>query len=357
MQAAAEWAAARLGDTDFAESRGPVAVVIHGLDKTPEVARRIFARLLPAGEEQLSGNPADADFHLPYAPPLSSHAAVQDALLLLRLGQNGPRNPIAFPTLSRLLLSPHWGTAASEQFARATLEVKLRHEGAYQLSLSSLFEAARRCRLDTGLEDSLAILRAALAVDWADPEALESGVRAWGWPGPQPTSPALGSLMARFGTLLERARNLDGLSATQRLQALQQMCDSESQDGCGGPLSPVQLLTPEDAVGQRFAAAWVAGLNAANWPGAPVNNPFLPIEITRHIPRASAEGELSWCERITTGLKQLAPQVIFSWARQADDLPQAPSPLLADLPLAAAGEAPEATATAAENTNARWHSY
>lgn len=352
LQAAAEWAADQLREARFDATSEPIAVVIHGLDRSPEHARRVFERCLPSRHNVDGINPASPDFYLPYGPPLTQHAAVQDVLMLLRLGESGARKPIAFPTLSRLLLSPHWGTTATEQFARASLELKLRRDGAYQLSLSSLFDAARRSKLDLVLEDSLARIRAALAVDWAHQDALENSVRAWGWPGSQSAGPVLNSLLSRFRALLERARNLDGLSPGQRMQALQQMCSSESQDGIGGPLAPVQLLTPEDAVGQRFAAAWVVGLNAGNWPGQPVSSPFLPGEVTRHIPRASAEGELQWCERITAGLSNLAPRVIFSWARQAEDLPQAPSPLLSDLPQPENGEMPAEVAA-----SGLWRSY
>lgn len=346
LHAAARWAASRLAGPGSVTRDSPIAVVIHGLEQNPEMARRIFERHLPLPGDHSRLNPEDAFFHLPYGPPLGSHTAVQDAMLLLRLGAQGPRKPINFPSLSRLLLSPHWGTTAEEQFARASLELELRKEGVYQLSFSSLFEAARRLRLDGVLEDSLATLRALRDVDWADPDALQIGLRAWAWPGPQPTSPGLNSLLGRFGSLLERARNLDGIAFAQRLQALQQMCGSERQDGWGGPLSPVQLLTPEDAVGQSFSSAWVAGLSAANWPGPPLNNPFLPIEVTRCIPRTTAEGELQWCERITRGLRQLAPHMVFSWATQADDLPQAPSPLLADLLQSAYGESAAPTTKA-----------
>jgi ATP-dependent helicase/nuclease subunit B len=340
LQAAAEWARAQLQTPGFdaashsiAQSIAPsIAVVIHGLDQAPEAARRAFERELGGpGQHQSTAEP---QFHLPYGAPLLAHACVQDLLMLLRLAQQGPRKRIAFPTLSRLLLSPHWGHVAGEQPARAQLEVKLRDRGGYYLSIASLFETIRQEQLEDVLEDSVATLRSALAVDWTDDDALELATRAWGWPGPHAAGHGLAALVAAVRKLLEHARNLDGLAVAQRLQALQQMCANERQQGVGGPLSPIQLLTPEDAVGRSFSAARVVGLNASNWPGQPLSNPFLPPEVMRQIPRASAAGELRWCEHITAGLKQLAPEVCFSWSQLSDDLPQQPSPLLAGLPQA-----------------------
>ena len=81
-----------------------------------------------------------------------------------------------------------------------------------------------------------------------------------------------------------------------------------------------------------FDAAWVANVHEANWPGHPVLNPFISGSLAEGIPRATAVGELAYCERLTQGLKKLAPQVRFSWSRQAAEVPHGISPLLADLP-------------------------
>jgi ATP-dependent helicase/nuclease subunit B len=328
LRVAAEWARSQLQSPGFDAASSSIAVVIHGLDQAPEAARRAFEYVLSGGGKLQGGT--DPQFHLPYGPPLQAHAAVQDLLMLLRLAQQG-RKRIAFPTLSRLLLSPYWGIAPGDQGARASLEVKLRERGVYYLSFATLFETIRHEQLQDVLEDAVSTLRSALAVDWTDADALEQAVRAWGWPGPHPAGPGMASLVGAVRALLERARKLHGLTAAQQLPALQQMCANERQQGVGGPLSPIQLLTPEDAVGRRFSAARVVGLNASNWPGQPLRNPFLPPEIIRQIPRATADGELRWCEHITGELRQLAPEVCFSWSQLLDDLPQQPSPLLADL--------------------------
>jgi hypothetical protein len=123
-------------------------------------------------------------------------------------------------------------------------------------------------------------------------------------------------------------------SSTEALTVLRQACASTRVAGQGGPLSAVQILSPDDAVGLRFDAAWVANLNDTNWPGSPVHNPYLPANAAQHIPRAGHEGELNWTIRLNDALRQLAPEVVFSWGKQSGDLVLGPSPLLGDIPVA-----------------------
>jgi RecB family exonuclease len=114
------------------------------------------------------------------------------------------------------------------------------------------------------------------------------------------------------------------------------MCTENRLELRGGPLSPIQILSPEMAAGGRFDAAWIANVHDGNWPSHPLTNPLLPTSAAERIPRSTAAGELEYCERLTRELKSLAAEVRFSWSRQTGDVPNGISPLLADL--AAAGE-------------------
>jgi hypothetical protein len=150
--------------------------------------------------------------------------------------------------------------------------------------------------------------------------------------------------VSQFGLLLEQLGGFDHDSAGEALNTLTRMCAENQLELRGGPLSPIQILSPEDAAGRRFDAAWIANVHDGNWPSRPLTNPFLPPSAAERIPRSTAAGELEYCERITRELKSLAPEVRFSWSRQTGDVPNGISPLLADLPGAAllAGEPGEA---------------
>lgn len=358
LRAAAHWALNQLGPERSGTNQCPIAVVVEGLDRDPAPARRIFEQAFAARRESAGTASFEPDFYLPYGAPLSHHAAIQDALVLLRLAMQGTRIPVPIATLSRCLLSPHWAAADLERTARARLELRLRKDGAWRVSLASLFEQARRSRDGEAPELSLAALRAATEMDWSNLAALEQALRLLQWPGPAATGRPWQSLLDRFSPLLERAQSLDGAGVAERLLALQHMCLAQQQQGVGGPLSAVHLLAPEDAVGQEFSAAWVVGLSASRWPGQPLSNPFLPADAAQRIPRTSPAGELMWCEGITEGLTQLAPEIIFSWPSLVDDVPQSPSPLLGSVPIVSAGlPAARQNDTATLGSSAAWSSY
>ncbi|MDZ4728831.1 MAG: hypothetical protein SH820_02690, partial [Xanthomonadales bacterium] len=267
LQAAAQWAKQRAQTMELQGSSGQIVVVIHGLNQSPSLAARIFEKTFCSEHEFFIADRASADFYLPYGEPLSASPLIQDALMLLQLAHGGSRKPIAFPTISRLLLSPAWANAAEERNSRARLELDLRQHSAYYISLSSLLEQARRHKTSDELTQCIDVIREAMNTDWQEPGSLELCLRCWGWPGSGSASAdvaALNSLVSRFSSLLERAQNLDDCSLPERLNALRRMCAEAEQGSFGGPLSRVLLLTPEDAVGQRFDAAWVVGLHAGN---------------------------------------------------------------------------------------------
>jgi exodeoxyribonuclease-5 len=155
---------------------------------------------------------------------------------------------------------------------------------------------------------------------------------------------ARGTLLAgqvrQFTNLLERLRQEDAGPVQQAIATLSRWCQDTRLTERGGPLSPIQLLSPEDAVGQDFDAVWVMNVHDGNWPGAAASNPFVPPDLVRHIPRATPEGELNFTRQVQRQLDLLAPEVHYSWSRAGDDVPRLASPLLAAAAVAAAGAQP-----------------
>ncbi|QAB15803.1 PD-(D/E)XK nuclease family protein [Hydrogenovibrio thermophilus] len=102
---------------------------------------------------------------------------------------------------------------------------------------------------------------------------------------------------------------------------------------------PIQVVGMLEAGGQTFDALWVLGLTDEAWPRPPSPNPFLPMPMQREraVPRADAQRELQYAQKITRRLAASAEQVVWSYATQLEDRVALPSPLL-NLPSLAMAE-------------------
>ncbi|MSQ98524.1 MAG: hypothetical protein EXR85_04405 [Xanthomonadales bacterium] len=333
LAAAAHWA-----KTQVQNGGRYIAVVINALEAHTRLARTIFENILCTARRLALQDMAESEFHLAHGDPLAAHPVISDALLLLQLSLTGLSREQEFFLLSRCLLSPYWRGADSERVARARLELRLRKEGRYWRSLAEVLRLVRTGSEGKGLDAMLGcaeqleqLVRGARKND-AFCAHFYAILDAWGWPGPLARGADVARHVSQFGLLLEQLGGFDLDSAGHALNTLTRMCAENQLELRGGPLSPIQILSPEDAAGRRFDAAWIANVHDGNWPSHPLTNPFLPASAAERIPRSSAAGELQYCERITRELKSLAPDVCFSWSRQTGDVPNGISPLLADLP-------------------------
>ncbi len=336
LAAAAHWA-----KTQVQNGSRHIAVVINSLETHTRLARTVFENILCTERRLALQDMAESEFHLARGDPLVAHPVISDALLLLQLSLTGLSREQEFALHSRCLLSPYWRGADSERVARARLELHLRKEGRYWRSLAEVVRMVRSGSERNGLA---VMLRCAEQLEPLIRGARKNGnfsahfyaiLDAWGWPGPLARGADVTRHVAQFGLLLEQLGGFDHDSAGDALNTLTRMCTENQLELRGGPLSPIQILSPEDAAGRRFDAAWIANVHDGNWPSHPLTNPFLPASAAQRIPRSTAAGELQYCERITRELESLAPDVCFSWSRQTGDVPNGVSPLLADLPGAA----------------------
>jgi len=300
-----------------------IAVVVNGLDALAGRLMPVFDRIIHPHDAMRVAVSGDSLYHLPDGSRLSDHSSIADALLFLRLLTQEPALPHPFPDISRLLLSPHLAGWPDEHPARARFELLLRGEGRYFHSLQSLKSQLERCKLGSALPVLCGLLDRA-GTDTGGPDAGQAFLRRllqWGWPGAMPRGTLLSRRVQQFIGLLERLRQ------------------SRTTDR-GGPLSPIQLLDPEDVVGQSFDAAWVMNVHDGNWPGHPVTNPLLPAVMFKHVPRATPEGALEFSRRVQSSLEVLAPEMHYSWSRTGDEVPRLASPLLASIPDGGAGARP-----------------
>lgn len=308
-----------------------IAVAVNGLDTLASQLTPVFDRIIHPQDSMLIALHGDSLYHLAAGSRLSDHAVIGDALLLLRLSAQARATRFPFADISRLLLSPYLAAGPGERQARARFELKLRGQGIYYQSLREVVRLLELWKL----QDQLPVLHGALAATHrisSGPDigtALLRRLLDWNWPGAVARGTLLAGQVRQFTNLLERLRQLDAAPVQQAIAILSRWCRDTHLTQRGGPLSPIQLLSPEEAVGQNFDAAWVMNVHDGNWPGHVASNPFLPHDMIRYIPRATPEGELNFTRKVQRQLDGLAPEVHYSWNRAGDDVPRLASPLLA----------------------------
>lgn len=295
--------------------------------------RQAFKAAFPAGETDRRDDAGNGDYFIPSAERLSACRPVIDAFLLLRLAAGGPHAPQPFPALSQWLLSPHWADADKEREARARLELKLRHRGLYRLAPVDVVRLARAEKL----ADSLPSLFERVAAMEAPPStsirgsALHAALQHWGWPGPV-RGRAIAQQVERLHGLLERIADLRLQNFDEAMRLLAAACEDILVPLGGGPLSPVQVLTPEVAAAGRFDALWLCHADDVSWPPPIAVNPFVPAGARHAIPRMNPEGQSDYYRTLTRMLCSAAPQVHISWSRDAGQGERSLSGLVADLP-------------------------
>lgn len=334
LRAAAHWAAAQAAHGDRR-----VAVIVNELEALSGPVRRAFDNALHPDAVLGLAMPGTPRFCLSAMPPLAAHPLVDAALYLLELSVTGIRRPLEFHRVSRLLLEPAWAGHAGERFARALLEHCLRDRGESRLSLSRLMHLAGDARCP-GLLETLTRLP---AVDRNRDAASEFTrlLNHWGWPGSLVLDAVTRTSLQRFTHCLEQ---LDGQAGPERLLDLRELCALERQAQAGDALSPVQVIGPEQAVGNRYDAARLVNFTERNWPAPVHRNALLPAALRERIPRMNPQGRLEYTRALTAAMLACAPELECSFALSKDGVPQRASPLFPDFPEAPAAPVPTSLA-------------
>jgi probable DNA repair protein len=340
LSAAAAWAAAL-----HRSGRKRIAVIVNELEHLAGLAERTFAATLQPEAAMAFESGPHTPFHVTVTEPLCSHPLIADALLLLDLSTVGTRTPREFHLVSRALLSANWSGGREERFARATLERKLRQSGRYRWSLAAVSERAGRSPQQAGLTGLVTVINnlAAPGPGQHPAHQLLEWLKAWGWPGHRELGSRATAASTRFLGLLEVLSRQTCASTGECLTRLQRLCATERVPTQGGPLSPIVVMSPEQAYGQVFDAAWIANLTMRNWPARPVGNALLSQGSLRCIPRATEEGALAYARRVTRWLRTCAGEVRFSWCDRLDAVPVSPSTLIAAVPIEAGTRVKRAT--------------
>ncbi|HZP11484.1 MAG TPA: PD-(D/E)XK nuclease family protein [Nevskiaceae bacterium] len=320
IRAAASWSRAHLER----DANARIGIVVPDLRAQRADLERIFGEVLTGG------------FNIATGEPLADVGLVRCALRLLAARQDR----VAIDDATALLLSPYWGASEEEQLQRAELDRWLRDDGYLESGLQDWLRVAQRRgltlvagRVNALIERSRAKTPSKLSSSgWT--EHFSQWLVTAGWPGPRaPDSDefqalaAWNELLAEYGAL---SAVLPSLAASAALAPLREAA-SRRLFQPRTPAVPVQILSALDADGLQFDRLWMLGLDDERWPPPARPHPFIPFALQRaaQMPRSSGAQQTALAERVLARLRNAADEVVLSHPQREDDLPLAPSPLLA----------------------------
>ena len=324
---------------------GGIGIVVTDLTSRRNMIERIFTGILdPAA--QLPGHGQSTPLvNISAGASLSGHPMIRSAFAILSLSPDENE----WNLLSDLLRNRYIQGSESEGTNRALLDAHMRQQCGNRVSSEHL---RRLCRSHAApcplFEKGLAAWsRAAGSVkeqtagEWSRTFSLM--LEAFGWPGDiTPSSPEFQTMQAwsdLLSTFASTGMTQGTLTRYEALSVLRRIAGETMFQPETGDV-PVQILGTLEASGIRFTHLWVAGLHDEVWPGAANPNPFLPIQLQREkgVPRCSPERELEFSTRITRRLLDSGSNIVLSCPVRIQDREVAPSPLIAWLPEAAAGD-------------------
>lgn len=335
---AAVWARQRLDESPCAA----VAVIVPELGQCATAIRRSFLQILAPGWQMHP--PSVLPLSLSGGRVLADYPVVFAALRLLQASSAVPD----FELASQVLRSVYSASATAEQAGRAELELWLRNVPAGHISGEQLYTRAQRLvpRLASGFATATSLLRAQgrplVPSQWS--VLFTRVLDAHGWPGERGLDSEEFQAAAAWQALLQTWAGCDEVMGKVSLAAALASIETMARDRPFVPAANIQglqLLSLEEAAGQRFDHLWICGMTADRWPPAPHPQALLPLQLQRAagIPAAAPGTLQAWTERRFSRLLAGADEVVLSWASRRDDAELLMSPLLN-----ACGAEPEALA-------------
>src|SRR5262245_4883633 len=328
FQLAARWARARLEANPDAR----IAIVVPELHRHKQRLRRALAEVLDPGRTR--GVPP---FNVSLGDPLAGRPLVAHALAALALAGH----EATFDQASLVIRSPFIALAETEAQARARLDAWLRRRGGPTVTLER-FAAA----LDEGSTLGRALrayaefrrqrlFRAQSPAEWA--RAFGDALALLGFPGERGLDSSEYQTLQKWHEVLARLATLERVAPRIGFDAALGWAGRMAADTLFQPETPevpIQVLGVLEAAGMTFDHLWVAGLTDEAWPHTPNPNPFIPLRLQRAagLPNATPAAALEFAQRITTGWRTGAGELVLSHPRRDGDRDLAPSPLIAQCP-------------------------
>ncbi len=349
LEAAAHWIRRSLE----ASPELRVAVVVPNLAERRATIARVFGHILAPELERVTQDPAlTGPFEFSLGHPLAETPMAVAALDLLRW----TFEPLPFPAISQLLLSPFFGASSSknEQLAAAEFDAMelrklrlLRPQLSLQAVIHLIESSTRRPQLASLLHRLKSLHRLAHAEkltnntpqphgEWA--EVFRSLLEAAGWSHTANTDSLAFQTHRRLNSALDELATLDfdgsRVTAPEALLSLTRIMQQiifapESRN------APVQIMGPLEVGGVPFDALWFLGAGDLSWPQSASASPLLPWQLQRSLglPGSDTARDHAAACALTQRIAGSAAQVVFSFARHAEEGEQSISPALTGLAL------------------------
>jgi len=330
LLAAARWARGRL-ETNPDQS---IAVVVPGLRGQLAPVERLFRQVFDPPGFTLKTERHEP-WHISLGPALARWPLVADAVSLLRLD---PQR-ISQPQATAMLRSPFLSGWQAEERARAGALAALVRHRPYWLHAGQLAWQAGESgakQLSTRLAEWELLRRKhrdrCLPSQWV--ARFQQEFEAIGFGRGRGLDSREFQVLQRFHDLLEDFSALDLVieRPISRPEAVRRLNERAATAAFRerNPGAPVEILGVEEALGARFEAIWITGLDHQTWPSPTRRDPFIPASIQAAVPGATVDGALERARAELTGLMRAAPTVLGSFSQGTDDQARHLTPLLGD---------------------------
>jgi probable DNA repair protein len=372
LAACARWLRVRLTEQPNAH----LAVIVPSLEAARSEIDRIFRPILAPELDDLAAPTGSGPYEFSLGQPLARTPMVSTALDILRWASGS----LPLDRVTSLLLSPHFSAGRPDEpdelLARAEFDAfVLRRQPLLQpeISLDALlalaaadpkYGAENLSLLTKHLRTLCNILqRRELARDertrngpnlterthteWA--AIIDELLNAAGWSTPGRDSSVEFQIRRKWLSSLDELTTLDfdsrsvgtRVSYSTVLAELTRIV-SQTIFAPESRHAPIQILGPLESAGSCFDALWFLRASNLSWPAHSTPNPLLPWLLQRELamPGADPAHDTAYARRITQRIAASAPSVVFSYAQQAGEGQQRPSPIvvgLAETILAEAG--------------------
>ncbi|OGT33584.1 MAG: hypothetical protein A3C44_01710 [Gammaproteobacteria bacterium RIFCSPHIGHO2_02_FULL_39_13] len=311
-----------------------VGCIVPELGNNRAMIKRIFTEVF--GSETL--------FNISAGTPLTENTMIHSAFTLLQWCHH----TLPIEQVAAILQSPQLCENETDACIGAQLDAILRDKNQLTITLSDIISAI--AKLQTHYPNHAYLTRWRILFSAAREKIkLTMKPSEWAshfiallkimhWPGVRTQTSNEFQALERFKKILHEFSQLDWFYAEIVFSRALQLLQSLAQQTIFQPKShhePIQIMGALEASGIIVDALWVMGLHDGIWPPATKPHPLIPYSIQQHyhMPHATAERELQFCEHVTNRLKNAAKHVIFSSPSKEGDQHLFPSRLIQDIAL------------------------
>lgn len=329
------------------DKEATIGCIIPSLANNRDRIKQLFDEVFESNSTVLAENTEnELTYNLSAGKKLHQYPLIQTAIFILSLHSQN----ISIKQWNQFLLSPFIGDAEREIFQRADLDKLLRQFNTTSFSLQDVIAnennyLGKLIKSKTPmLYDSLERLQQRFIASnsiisaLAYSELINDCLQIMGWPGQRSLNSEEYQLVESLLQIIEGINALDVIKDNINYQTIFTAIQYAVKTTTFQPQSPsarIQILGTLEGAGIPFDYCWIAGIDDLSWPPQPQPNPFIPKRLQRekHMPHATAEREMLFCETLLTQLREQSNYVIFSHAKKQDDIELQASPLIRPLPL------------------------